>query len=48
MYTQALNTTDAEDRNVEDAARAAQFQARIDAEERSEPTTGCPRPTARR
>jgi ring-1,2-phenylacetyl-CoA epoxidase subunit PaaA len=35
MYTQALNTSsDTEDRNIEDAARAAQFQARIDAEER--------------
>jgi ring-1,2-phenylacetyl-CoA epoxidase subunit PaaA len=38
MYTQALNTSsDTEDRNIEDAARAAQFQARIDAEERIEP-----------
>ena len=37
MYTQALNTLQAEDRNVEDAARAAQFQSRIDAEERIEP-----------
>jgi ring-1,2-phenylacetyl-CoA epoxidase subunit PaaA len=42
MYTQALNTTDAEDRNVEDAARAAQFQARIDAEERIEPNDWMP------
>ena len=33
MYTQALNSQDAEDRNVEDAGRAAQFQARIDAED---------------
>jgi ring-1,2-phenylacetyl-CoA epoxidase subunit PaaA len=31
MYTQALNISDAEDRNIEDATRAAQFQARIDA-----------------
>src|SRR6266852_4536085 len=30
MYTQALNTSDAEDRNLEDAGRAAQFQARIE------------------
>jgi ring-1,2-phenylacetyl-CoA epoxidase subunit PaaA len=35
MYTQALNTSEAED-HIEDAARAAQFQARIDAEERIE------------
>jgi ring-1,2-phenylacetyl-CoA epoxidase subunit PaaA len=42
MYTQALNTADADDRNVEDAARAAQFQARIDAEERIEPNDWMP------
>jgi ring-1,2-phenylacetyl-CoA epoxidase subunit PaaA len=42
MYTQALNASDAEDRNVEDAARAAQFQARIDAEERIEPNDWMP------
>src|SRR5438445_10693709 len=42
MYTQALNTSDGEDRNVEDAARAAQFQARIDAEERIEPNDWMP------
>jgi ring-1,2-phenylacetyl-CoA epoxidase subunit PaaA len=42
MYTQALNTSEAEDRNVEDAARAAQFQARIDAEERIEPNDWMP------
>ena len=42
MYTQALNTSDAEDRNIEDAARAAQFQARIDAEERIEPNDWMP------
>jgi len=29
MYTQALNTSDGEDRHIEDAARSAQFQARI-------------------
>src|SRR5512143_1355168 len=42
MYTQALNTAEAEDRNLEDAARAAQFQARIDAEERIEPNDWMP------
>jgi ring-1,2-phenylacetyl-CoA epoxidase subunit PaaA len=42
MYTQALNTTDAAERNVEDAARSAQFQARIDAEERIEPNDWMP------
>src|SRR6266705_1991880 len=42
MYTQALNTSDVEDRNIEDAARAAQFQARIDAEERIEPNDWMP------
>jgi ring-1,2-phenylacetyl-CoA epoxidase subunit PaaA len=42
MYTQALNTAEADDRNVEDAARAAQFQARIDAEERIEPNDWMP------
>jgi len=42
MYTQALNTSDGEDRNIEDAARAAQFQARIDAEERIEPNDWMP------
>ena len=30
------------DRNIEDAARAAQFQARIDAEERIEPNDWMP------
>src|SRR3954468_6683834 len=42
MYTQALNTSDVEDRNIEDAARAAQFQARIDADERIEPNDWMP------
>src|SRR5207302_317020 len=42
MYTQALNTAEADDRNVEDAAKAAQFQARIDAEERIEPNDWMP------
>jgi ring-1,2-phenylacetyl-CoA epoxidase subunit PaaA len=36
MYTQALNTSEGEDRHVEDAARSAQFQARIDADDRIE------------
>jgi ring-1,2-phenylacetyl-CoA epoxidase subunit PaaA len=42
MYTQALNTSEAEDRNIEDAAKAAQFQARIDAELRIEPNDWMP------
>jgi ring-1,2-phenylacetyl-CoA epoxidase subunit PaaA len=42
MYTQALNTAEADDRNLEDAAHAAQFQARIDAEERIEPNDWMP------
>ena len=42
MYTQALNTSDGDDRHVEDAARAAAFQARIDAEERIEPNDWMP------
>src|SRR5213075_1392400 len=42
MYTQALNTSEAEDRNIEDAARAARFQARIDAEDRIEPNDWMP------
>lgn len=42
MYTQALNTSDGEDRNVEDAARYQQFQSRIDAEERIEPNDWMP------
>jgi ring-1,2-phenylacetyl-CoA epoxidase subunit PaaA len=42
MYTQALNTSEGEDRNIEDAALAAQFQARIDAEERIEPNDWMP------
>jgi ring-1,2-phenylacetyl-CoA epoxidase subunit PaaA len=42
MYTQALNTSDADDRNIEDAARAAQFQARVDADERIEPNDWMP------
>src|SRR6202163_4913440 len=42
MYTQALNTSDAEDRNIEDAARVAQFQARIDADDRIEPNDWMP------
>src|SRR5512132_3303276 len=42
MYTQALNSSEGEDRHVEDATRAAQFQARIDAEERIEPNDWMP------
>ncbi|MGY3605432.1 MULTISPECIES: 1,2-phenylacetyl-CoA epoxidase subunit PaaA [unclassified Bradyrhizobium] len=42
MYTQTLNTSDADDRNVEDAARATAFQARIDADERIEPNDWMP------
>ena len=42
MYTQALNSSDGEDRHVEDAERAARFQARIDAEERIEPNDWMP------
>ena len=42
MYTQALNTSDADDRSLADAAHAAQFQARIDAEERIEPNDWMP------
>ncbi|MBK3664569.1 1,2-phenylacetyl-CoA epoxidase subunit A [Bradyrhizobium diazoefficiens] len=42
MYTQALNTAETDDRGLEDAARAAQFQARIDAEERIEPNDWMP------
>src|SRR5947208_7195215 len=42
MYTQALNTSEAEDPNAEDAAQAARFRARIDAEERIEPNDWMP------
>src|SRR4051794_38310588 len=42
MYTQALNTADADISHVEDATRAAQFQARIDADERIEPNDWMP------
>src|SRR5574337_898802 len=42
MYTQALNTSDGEERGFEDAGRAAQFQARIDADERIEPNDWMP------
>src|SRR3954454_13285211 len=37
MYTQALNTTEADDRHIEDAGRAEQFQGRIDTDDRIEP-----------
>lgn len=42
MYTQALNTAEIDDRGLEDAAKAGQFQARIDAEERIEPNDWMP------
>src|ERR1700721_870231 len=42
MYTQALNGSEGEERLVEEGAKAAQFQARIDAEERSEPNDWIP------
>src|SRR6202522_681981 len=42
MYTQALNNSEPEDRTLEDAGRAAQFQARIDADERIEPNDWMP------
>ncbi|WP_194406986.1 1,2-phenylacetyl-CoA epoxidase subunit PaaA [Bradyrhizobium sp. CCBAU 53351] len=42
MYTQALNTAETDDRGLEDAGRAARFQARIDAEERIEPNDWMP------
>jgi ring-1,2-phenylacetyl-CoA epoxidase subunit PaaA len=42
MYTQALNTSEAEDRTLEDAAHATQFQARVDAEARIEPNDWMP------
>lgn len=42
MYTQALNAADTEAVQIEDAARAATFQARIDAEERIEPNDWMP------
>ena len=43
MYTQALNSSsDAGDRQIEDAAKAARFQERIDAEERIEPNDWMP------
>jgi ring-1,2-phenylacetyl-CoA epoxidase subunit PaaA len=44
MYTQALNTSEGDDRQVqvEDAARAQAFQARIDVDERIEPNDWMP------
>src|SRR4051794_16999274 len=42
MYTQALNTSEAETNNIEDAALATRFQVRIDAEERIEPNDWMP------
>src|ERR1044071_954742 len=42
MYTQALNTSDADTVGIEDAGRAQAFQARIDADERIEPNDWMP------
>src|SRR5580704_15982581 len=42
MYTQALNTSDADTSGIEDAARAQDFQARIDVDERIEPNDWMP------
>ena len=46
MYTQALNSSEAEGQTIkpgiEDATRAAQFQARIDADDRIEPNDWMP------
>ncbi|MDE1935702.1 1,2-phenylacetyl-CoA epoxidase subunit PaaA [Bradyrhizobium sp.] len=42
MYTQALNGSEGEGRIIEDAAGEAQFQARIDAEQRIEPNDWMP------
>src|SRR5581483_5841133 len=42
MYTQALNTAEADDRGIEDAGRAAEFQHRIDADDRIEPNDWMP------
>jgi ring-1,2-phenylacetyl-CoA epoxidase subunit PaaA len=42
MYTQALNATDPAAKPVEDAALAARFQERIDAEDRIEPNDWMP------
>ena len=42
MYTQALNSSDNDDRHIEDAERADTFQARIDADERIEPNDWMP------
>jgi len=42
MYTQALNSSDGDDRFIEDADRAAAFQARIDDDERIEPNDWMP------
>ncbi len=47
MYTQALNNP-AVETGIEDEEKLAAFQARIDREEKIEPTTGCQRPTAKR
>ena len=49
MYTQALNTSDGEDRNIEDAARCRASSRRASTPtSASSRTTGCRPPTARR
>src|SRR5437588_4544688 len=42
MYTQALNTSDTDDRNIEDASLAQRFQERIDADQKIEPNDWMP------
>ena len=42
MYTQALSSGDADARSLEDAAKLARFQARVDAEEKVEPNDWMP------
>src|ERR1700728_1873129 len=42
MYTQSLNASDAEESHIEDADRAAKFQARIDVDDRIEPNDWMP------
>lgn len=42
MYTQALNAPQADDRVVEDVAKSARFEARVEAEERIEPNDWMP------
>src|SRR6059036_3630757 len=42
MYTQALNTTGSDERQLEDASALARFHERVDAEERIEPNDWMP------